>query len=237
MGNQHLYNLTNESYQILISGKLGDGCFVENKNEKSSFRTNCIYKEYIDFKGAFLAKDFNTSYSNKINRGYKANMIFNLATYLDERIYKIHKSSIENTIKNLDDFGLALWFYDDGTRHKDKNFYQLSTHSFTKEIQEDLFIPLLKDKWGIIAKCIIERKKDGREFWYLNISKYKGSYEISNLLLKIPLKCFEYKLWSSTTIHLWSKFQEELKNKDITNIDPNNLSRIYLNLWRKVSKQ
>lgn len=35
---------------------------------------------------------------------------------------------------------------------------------------------------------------DGREFWYLRISRYEGAYEITQLLNKYPVHCYNYKV-------------------------------------------
>lgn len=234
MGNQQLYNLTNETLQILLSGKLGDGSFLKCVNG-DAFTSNCIHKEYIDFKCNLISKDIECHTRSNINMGYKKREIHHLSTKSTSEIKLINHLSIEETMKLLDDFGLALWIYDDGSLHKTKLFYNICTHSFTREIQEDIMIPILKSKWDINAQCIIERKKDGREFWYLIVRKYHGARIITELLSKIELECFKYKLWSSTTIQLWSKFQEELKSRGT--IDKNkDLSTVYAQIWRKVNK-
>ena len=63
----------------------------------------------------------------------------------------------------------------------------------------------------------LKEKKNGREFWYLRIGKYDGAYKISELLKKYYVSCYEYKIWSSETIQIWSKMQEYLKSNDILN--------------------
>lgn len=44
-----------------------------------------------------------------------------------------------------------------------------------------------------------------------------GAYEISNILNKYPVDCYNYKVWSSETILNWSKMQEYLKSTDNLN--------------------
>lgn len=122
--------------------------------------------------------------------------------------------SIEKALSLLDELGIAMWFYDDGSLHNSKLFYNLNTHEFSKELQEDLFIPFF-NKYNIYPKITKEVKKDGRIFYYLRISKFEGSYEISNILNKCPVNCYKYKVWSSETIQKWSKLQVELKNQGI----------------------
>lgn len=125
--------------------------------------------------------------------------------------------SIEEALSLLDE----LWTYFYGfmmmahcTRLS--YFYNLNTQAYSEEVNRELFVPKLKE-FGIDAKPTIERKKDGREFWYLRIGKYDGAYEISELLKKYYVSCYDYKIWSSETIQIWSKMQEHLKSNDILN--------------------
>lgn len=106
-------------------------------------------------------------------------------------------------------------FYDDGSLHKRNQFYNLNTQSFSREIQEDLILPHL-EKFGVCGKCLIERKKTGEEYWYIYVPRFKGSFEIANILQKYKVSCFEYKMWSSETIQKWSKVQMYLKSQDRT---------------------
>ena len=133
--------------------------------------------------------------------------------------------NIEDALNLLDDLGIALWFYDDGSLHKTKLFYNLNTQGFSEEVNKELFVPFFL-KFGIKAKPTIERKKDGREFWYLRVGKYDGAYEISELLNKYKVNCFDYKVWSSETIQNWSKLQEWLKSGNNSNCSTKKKSMI-----------
>lgn len=44
--------LSNEQLQVLVSGKFGDGslCAPKTASSNSKFSTNCIHKEYLEFK-------------------------------------------------------------------------------------------------------------------------------------------------------------------------------------------
>lgn len=120
---------------------------------------------------------------------------------------------IETALNLVDELGLAMWFYDDGSLHKRDLFYNLNTQAFSEEIQRDLFVPFF-EKLDIIAKPTIERKKDGREFWYLRVGRYDGAYKITQIMNKYPVNCYNYKVWSPETIQNWSKLQEQLKSID-----------------------
>ncbi len=110
--------------------------------------------------------------------------------------------------------GVALWFYDDGSMHKNRYFYNLNTHAFSKEIQESLFVPFF-NKLGIFPKLATDNKKDGRSFTYLRIDIHDGAFEINNILRKYPIKSFNYKIWPEE-YHL---FYKNLKDKGMTKED------------------
>lgn len=212
--NQQLCNLENNQLQVLISGVLGDGHITNFESKNSFFQTSCKYEEYINYKIGLL-KDLYKNKSLQLENGYCKTPIYILRSKSDEEITKLKTVNIESILNYLDDLGVALWFYDNGSLHKHKLFYNLNTHAFSKEIQENLFIPFF-NKLNIYPKLTKEVKKDDRIFYYLRISKFEGAYEITKILQKYPIECYKYKLWSSETIHNWSKLQAQLKSQGIS---------------------
>lgn len=216
-GQSAALNLSNEQIQVLLTGKFGDGCLQTPKTcvDNSMYLSNCKFEEYVDFKSKLLGDLCEYKHKTEKN-GYSQTPIYNFYTHVHPDITKIKNMSIEEALSLMDDLGLALWFYDDGSLHKTKLFYNLNTQAFSKEINEELFVPHLL-KWNIKAIPTIERKKDGREFWYLRIGKYDGANIISEILNKYPVSCYNYKVWSSETIQNWSKMQEHLKSTNNLN--------------------
>lgn len=230
-GQSAALNLSNEQIQVLLTGKFGDGCLVKTP-ASVMYTACCIHQEYINYKAALLGDLFKKVHTVE-NKGFKRGVIHRLYSIADPRVALICDESLEESFSRMDSLGLALWIYDDGTKHKDKEFYQINTQRFSKEFQEDVLVPELKNKFDITAKVIPERKQDGREFWYLRVGKYNGSFEISNILSQYPVSCYNYKVWSSETIHKWSRFLEESKS---ANIDINSLSyRTISAMLRKIS--
>lgn len=190
--------LTKETEQILLSGYLGDGSF--NKNGRNyTFSTNCKHQEYIYYKGSYLEKDVRIRIKTKLNKGFKITEITQLYTINHPRITGIAKMSLEEVLANLTEFGLALWIYDDGSLHKSKHFLNLNTHAFTKEDHERFIIPYFK-KLGVKVTLALERKKDGREFYYCRINKRDGVEKLLEVLNKYPVPCYAYKTLSPETI-------------------------------------
>ena len=213
-GQSAALNLSNEQIQVLLTGKFGDGCLSTPKScvDNSLYSSNSIHEEYVDFKIKLLG-NLASKKSRISSNGYAKTPIWQFYTHVSPDITKIKNMDIETALNLMDDLGVALWFYDDGSLHKTKLFYNLNTQAFSQEINQDLFVPFLS-KFGIFAKPTIERKRDGREFWYLRISRYEGAYEITQLLNKYPVHCYNYKVWSSETIQNWSKLQEQLKSQN-----------------------
>ena len=212
-------SLNKNQEQVIISGLLGDGCITTTNTNSTYFITNCKYEEYIDYK-TYLLGNFFKNKKLQLENGYCKTPIYILRSKSSNLLLKYKKLSLPILLNNLTDLGIALWFYDDGSLHKRNLCYNLNTHSFTKEDQEKYIIPFF-NTLGIYPKLQIERKKDGRIFWYLRIGKFSGADKISTILEKYPIECYSYKRWSSEAIHIWSRFQEKLKS---TNIDFNSLN-------------
>lgn len=221
-------NLSTEQYQVLLTGKFGDGCLWKNKglNANFTYQTNSIHKEIVEFKLKLLGNlKAKAGIRASINRGFKQNIIYTGSSSTSPLITNFYNEDWKTSLNNMNDLGLALWFYDDGSLHKSKLFYNLNTQKFSKE-ENEYIATVLKEKWGIIAIPTIERKTDGREFWYLRIRKFEGAFIISQILSKYYIECYKYKIISSETIQKWSKLQEELKStgKDIKSIHPRTLT-------------
>ena len=215
MDNQQLCNLNNDQLQVLLTSKLGDGCIYKgNSNKHFAYITNNKHREYLEFKKSLLG-----NLANSINyvehNGYSQTSIYTLRTKPCPEIDIVNSWSLEKSLNYLDELGLALWLYDDGSLHKEKYFYNINTQKYSYDVNKNILEPFLKNKFGIIAKTTIENKKDGREFYYLRVGRHDGSFIISKILSKYPIDCYKYKLWSSETIQRWSKLQVELKSRGI----------------------
>lgn len=220
MDNQQLCLFTREQLQVFLTSQLGDG-YIQTTNSNSTFYiTNCKFEEYIDFKSILLGNMFKHKSLLQEN-GFAKTPIYVIRSKSSSELLNIKQMSISDIINQLDELGIALWFYDDGSLHQTKLFYNLNTHKFNREIQEEVFIPFF-NRLGIYPTLRTERKKDGRIFYYLSIGKFDGAIKISQILSKYPVGCYSYKRWSSETIQKWSKLQEKLKSEGIEITDLTN---------------
>ena len=212
MDNQQLSLLTREQLQVFLTARLGDGCITTTNSNSTYYTTNCKFEEYIDHKSELLGDMFPKK-TFPVKNGFCQSPLYNLRSCSSNILKVIKELPLEEVINNLDELGIALWFYDDGSRHKTDLNYNLNTQKFSYEEHTDIFIPFF-NKFGIHPVVRTENKKDGRLFYYLGINKYKGANIISEILSKYPVNCYSYKRWSPETIQKWSKMQEHLKSVD-----------------------
>lgn len=207
--------MTREAEQTLLSGILGDGHIRRPKGiaGNSLFQTNCIYEDYINLKANYL-KEFNPHIGVVEKNGYAQKRIFTLRTRVHKDITEMYNMSIEQVVNDLDSLGLALWFYDDGSLHKNRHFYNLNTHAFDVEIQEDIFLPKLK-MFGMIGTITSETKKDGRFFNYIMIKRKDGANLISELLREHSVESYAYKLWPELNEYYWREVASDPKFKNV----------------------
>ena len=204
-------NLTNKQIQVLLTGTFGDSHVAQHKTGNFSFISSCIHEDYMRYKGELLGDLWNDKIISVLNKGYKESIIYKVYGKRRENIAELHLLSLADKLSLMDDLGVALWFFDDGSLHKRNHFYNLNTHSFPRNIQEELFVPFFK-RLGLSAKIYPDKKKDGRLFHYLSFNRV-DSYYITELLRKHYVSCFEYKMWSKEVTSKWGKTLEILKEE------------------------
>ena len=212
MENQQDYILSTGQTQVLLTGYFGDGCIVGNGKNKY-YKASSINKDILVVKKMLLGDLTKGVIKNKSNSGgFGENSIYVLSSITTHIITHFDKISLKDKFNLIDELGIALMIYDDGSLHKKNQFYNICTHSQSYEFQRDVMIPKL-NSFGIYPKITTERKKDGREFYYLRVGRHEGSFIISEILRKYPVEGMEYKMWSSETSREWRKLQVELKSE------------------------
>lgn len=213
--------MNNNIKQVLVGSMLGDGYL----SQQQSFCTGCKYKEYIDFKANIL-KQYVTdkSYRLILENGYAGKsgggIYHRLDILKDKEIKELCLLPLKDLIEHLDEFGLAIWIYDDGSLHQKKLFYNINTHSFSKEEHEEILIPFLRRRFGLDPTLTSETKKDGRHFWYIRINKKGGAEIINSILKKYPVNCYSYKTYIGNiddTIKVKNIVAQNIATKEIFN--------------------
>ena len=77
--NQQERPLSNKQLQVILTGTFGDGS-IRTYKHGSDYQTNCIYKEYMEFKKELLQDLCTNEIKSVINLGYKQNIIHSIRT-------------------------------------------------------------------------------------------------------------------------------------------------------------
>ena len=199
----------NELFQLLLSGKIGDGSFVnQRKTENKTYRycTNSICKDYIDHKKLVCDKYcLSTVYELNKYSGYIPNkQLYAFRTKVHNETTIVGNMTTEEVLQQLDKLGLIYYYLDDGSLHKHKHFMHLYCNNFTSN-QAEMLADII-EKFYPQKRCTVryEHKKDGRVFAVIyipvivakefskDVRDFLERHQITSLLYKtIP---FEYKI-------------------------------------------
>jgi len=159
--------ISDELNDIIIGSLLGDGTITKNKinedsstnkNSKLAIKHSIKQKDYVDFKNDLLSKQCKTyikSYYKIDNREkFKDQKSYEVETLQNksfnkyrEEWYPNGKKIIPETLNSLSPLTIAIWFQDDGCKHK-KGGYYLYTNGFNTEDVEKL-CEILKNQYNI----------------------------------------------------------------------------------------
>lgn len=184
--------LNNEQVQVALTATFGDGHMRMTPN-RASYGTNCKMREYIEFKNKLLG-NLSSDVKRVDKNGFSQTYIHTLISKSHPEFKLIHSMSLNEKLNLLDDLGIALWMYDDGSIHKKHHFYNINTQSFNEE-DNGIISKFLNDRLGIYSRVMTERKKDGRVFYYIFVPPCGGAYKLSELMSKYPIEEYSYKLY------------------------------------------
>jgi len=173
--------LTLEQEHFVIIKLLGDGCITKSKYHTEyhfEFSHGEKQRNYAKFCSNIL-KDFGT-YSEKIRKRdpniYKKNIwvecVFKSINNRDfsrihRYIYEYDKKIINKEILDcIDEFGLAIWYMDDGHKEKNKKSGYLNTLCFTLN-ENKMIVEWLWNKFDIRANVVKAGKsRNGKDSLY-----------------------------------------------------------------------
>lgn len=153
--------------RIAKNAILGDGMVISFVNRASiSFMSTDLkllqYKEKLLDEEGFAVSRWGTQAS-----GYGGTKtIHNISTKSHAKIKEASDVGVEALIKDLTKEDMYLWYLDDGSWHIKNNTMHLYSNMLNEE-QSNLLIKRIGDLYGIDPRLRVDRKKDGRAFFYL----------------------------------------------------------------------
>jgi hypothetical protein len=179
------------------NAKLGDGTIVHQRINASALFTSTDIdvlkvKQMMCFMEGITHSDFGTQAS-----GYGGKKtIYKFSTRVHARLTEVSKASVEEVINDLDKFDMALWFMDDGSWHKNKHTMHLYSNMLD-DIQTELLINKIENLYGIAPRKRIDKKKDGRQFYYLYfprelVKQFRPEFKRTVMDLEIPSMFYKF---------------------------------------------
>lgn len=166
-------SMEHELYQLLLSLRIGDGCFVNQRKTLSKtyhVQTSSINKDYLMQKEkVFNAYKIKTRAMRCVS-GYKEDSdICGFVTATTPEITYVGNMDKLSVIDQLDILGLIYYYLDDGSLHKTKHYMNIYCNSFCDEEVSHLVNKLYE--LFPIKRCSIltDRKKDGKAYPYIYV--------------------------------------------------------------------
>lgn len=188
-------------YQLLMSLKIGDGSFVnQRKHSEPTYylTTRSINTDYIAYKQRILERNGIHTTSFEGRSGYNSKRIQSaFRTRVEPEITIVGRMSTDIILEQLDILGLILYYLDDGSLHKNKQFMHLYCNTFNYDETEHLIDTIYRFFPNKRCSHRFDKKRDGRSFNYVyiptSVSRVFSQYiyrflidnNISSLLYKV----------------------------------------------------
>lgn len=197
-------NEDNKLTQFIIGTLLGDGSIQKFDprflNSNLSIAHGYKQKEYVEWKFNFLKQYFLTP--NKISHNIVKDIRMKSGEFEEYRFkslthpiftkyrtifYPNGKKIVPEIVRNLTEFGLAIWYMDDG--NVTTYSFELNTHGFIKE-DVIFLIEVLKRNFNLDCTLVNDKRSSGYKIYILASSRDRFIKLISPYILQ----SFKYKL-------------------------------------------
>ena len=200
-GQPNLKQFTQNEFDVLVGGLLGDSWIGFNKNSKNavgSFTHKIEHSEYVEFKYNYLKRmcsepTIHNKFDKRSNRKYKQSFCKIAANPSLNDIQKaFYKDGIKfinkDYINKLTALGIAIWFMDDGTCDKCRKTprYLINVSCFSDE-DIQLLIDMLDQNFKIKSKLESGKWKN------IRILK-ESNNDFVNLVKPYICNCMQYKI-------------------------------------------
>lgn len=149
------------------NARLGDG-MVTNSKTVASVTYISTDLSLLKYKERMLLKEgAGITVKKTQESGYGGEKTIHVYASESSSEFKITADApLEDILKDLTKEDLYLWYLDDGSWHLCRRTMHLYSNSLDKD-QSNLLISRIKELYGIEPALRVDRKQDGRQFYYL----------------------------------------------------------------------
>lgn len=146
---------------------LGDGMLRINKTSAAITYISTDLSLLRHKEGLLRSEGIEVTVKKTQGSGYGGKKtIYVYTTTACEDVKKVADASIEDIIEDLTEEDIYLWYLDDGSWHKRRHTMHLYSNMLNED-QSNALIERIGVLYGIKPRLRIDRKKDGRKFYYL----------------------------------------------------------------------
>lgn len=230
------YQITYHQKQLVLGSLLGDASLnivnskrVSKKYVNKGTRARVKFRhgpkqfDYLSWKYKILINHAKTAPKLKNSSGF-TKLTASFSTSCE--FYDIIKPTLINDVKSpnfewlneIDEFGLAVWYMDDGGLTN--NVARFHSNDFTY-CENECLVNWLFNKFGIRSSIKTAKKKDGKSYYY--VSLYRDSTKLlASLIAKYVPNNMRYKLPSSE----YDEYDEYDNNIEIQDCCETSVSKI-----------
>lgn len=191
------------SDEVLAGCILGDGGLAMNSgkcNARLRIGNSVKNKDYIEMKRNVIKELHGREIKKVWNAGYKPDWYLRVQTLCDPKITSLRRKTWKNgkrivtngLLDMLGAGGLAIWLQDDASVNK--GVTSIFTYRYGKA-GNAIIKRWFKKKYGICPSIFIEKKKDGRSFYYLQFG-VEDSLKIYIMIRDYIVPSMRYKFVS-----------------------------------------
>lgn len=188
---------------IALNAKLGDGCiYRQGQACGMSFTSTCL--DYITYKRDMLIELRPTPMRTQ-RSGYEGKKaIYTFSVRCTEEARACYDMSYSEAIQILQKQDLILWLLDDGSLHRKHGTLHLYSNMLNKD-ESELLISKIYELYPVaMPKLRIDRKKDGRFFYYLYLPRILAEViqvDMENFLISKSITSLLYKTTRKYTLN------------------------------------
>jgi hypothetical protein len=172
--------ITKEQLALGLGGGLGDTWIdARNLNVRLKFNHGVKQSAYCEEKAKIFADFVRTPPKKSVNGGYgdftiscttitneKLNIFRNLYLEKDPQTGKWTKAPNEKWLSLMDFHAFAFYYMDDGSLNGKR--VRFNSHAYSYE-QNEIILSRLQEL-GLSGKIYIEKKKDGRQYYFIELN-------------------------------------------------------------------